>query len=143
MIFLMFLTSHRCRQWQSSNVRAAGISKCLVANATNIKKLNFEFKKPHSFNTIVIITVYMHVIGNKKTLTVYYRVSCAYKYSAHLNFTMIFGKKNFYFIFSRIISQELIFCKFIHHRSHLKPFLSYLPGFHVQCSGNISASFSM
>jgi hypothetical protein len=42
----------------------------------------------------------------------------------HLNFTMIFGKKNYYY-FSRIISQD--HCKFIHHKSHLKPFLSYLP----------------
>jgi hypothetical protein len=28
--------------------------------------------------------------------TVFYRVQCIYKYSAHLNFTMIFGKKNYF-----------------------------------------------
>ncbi len=50
--------------------------------------------------------------------TVFYRVQCAYEYSAHLNFTMIFGKKNFYFFknnFTRINH-----CKFIHHKRHLK-----------------------
>jgi hypothetical protein len=39
---------------------------------------------------------------------------------------MIFGKK-IYFYFSRIISKEIIHCKFIDHKSHLKPSLSYLP----------------
>jgi hypothetical protein len=32
-----------------------------------------------------------------------------------------------YFYFSRIISQELIIASFIHHKSHLKTLLSYLP----------------
>ncbi len=43
----------------------------------------------------------------------------------HLNFTMIFGKKIILFFknnFTRINP-----FKFIHHKSHLKPFLSYLP----------------
>jgi hypothetical protein len=58
--------------------------------------------------------------------TVFYLVQCTYEYSAHLNFTMIFWqKKNFLFFknnFTRINH-----CKFIHHKSHLKPFPSYLP----------------
>ncbi len=57
-----------------------------------------------------------------KINTVFYRVLCTYKYSIHLNYTMIFGKKNFKINFTRINH-----CKFIHHKSHLKPFLSYLP----------------
>ncbi len=36
-------------------------------------------------NIVILLTVHM----------VFYRVKCAYKYIAHLNFTMIFGKKNF------------------------------------------------
>ncbi len=47
------------------------------------------------------------------------------EYNAHLNFTMIFGKKMILFFknnFTRINH-----CKFIHHRSHHKTFLSYLP----------------
>jgi len=58
------------------------------------------------------------------TITVFYRVWCAFKYSAHLNFKMIFGRKKLFFKnnFTRINH-----CKLIHHRSHLKPFLSYLP----------------
>ncbi len=38
--------------------------------------------------------------------TVFYRVQCTCKYNAPLKFTMIFGKKN-YFYFSRLILQEL------------------------------------
>ncbi len=58
-------------------------------------------------------------------ITVFYQVYCSCEYSAHLNFTMTFGKKIFLFIknnFTRIIHSN-----FIHHKSHLKPFLSYLP----------------
>jgi hypothetical protein len=77
--------------------------------------------------------------------TVFYRVQCAYEYSAHLNFTMIFGKKNFYF--SKIISQELIIVslfiikKCIHHESHLKLFLSYLP--FIVCREYLSIIFNV
>ncbi len=46
-------------------------------------------------------------------------------YSAHLNFTMIFGRK--IFLFFKINFTRINYCKFIHHKSHLKPFLSYLP----------------
>ncbi len=58
------------------------------------------------------------------SVTISYRVSCAYKYSARLNFAMIFAKKSILFFknnFTRINN-----CKFIHHRSNLKPFFSYL-----------------
>ncbi len=36
---------------------------------------------------------------------------------------MIFGQNKF----SRKILQQINHCKFVHHKSHLKPFLSYLP----------------
>ncbi len=52
--------------------------------------------------------------------TVFYGVCCTYKFSAHLNLTMIFGKKSIF-----IFQKENY--KFIHHKSYLKPFLSYLP----------------
>ena len=51
---------------------------------------------------------------------------CAYKYSAHLNFTMIFCKKKYIFVFENNFTRNN-HCKFIHHKSHFKPFLSYLP----------------
>ncbi len=59
------------------------------------------------------------------SLTIFYRVLCVYTYSAHLNFTVIFGKKIFLFLknnFTRIND-----CQFFHHKSHLKPFLRYHP----------------
>jgi hypothetical protein len=57
--------------------------------------------------------------------TVFYRLQCACEYSVHLHFKMIFGKK--YFYFSWIILQELIHASLFIIKSHLKPFLSYLP----------------
>ncbi len=42
-------------------------------------------------------------------------------YSAHLNFKMILGKKN-YFLFFKNNFTKINHCKFIHHKSHLKPF---------------------
>ncbi len=56
-----------------------------------------------------------------RRITVLYRVYCAYEYSAHLNLQWFLAKKK-YFYLSRIHH-----CKFIHHKSHLIPFLSYLP----------------
>ncbi len=47
------------------------------------------------------------------------------EYHAHLNFTMIFGKK--LFLFFKNYFTRINHCKFIHHKSYLKPFLSYLP----------------
>ncbi len=48
------------------------------------------------------------------------------EYSVHLNFTMIFGKKIFFLFFKNNFTR-INHCKFIHHKSHLKPFFSYLP----------------
>jgi hypothetical protein len=42
----------------------------------------------------------------------------------HLNFTMIFSKKSI--LFSKNKFKRINYCKFIHHKSHLQPFLSYL-----------------
>ncbi len=44
----------------------------------------------------------------------------------HLNFTMIFGKKRLFLFFKNNFTR-INDCKFIHHESHVKPFLSYLP----------------
>ncbi len=41
----------------------------------------------------------------------------------HLNFTMIYGKN----LFMKNNFTRINHCKFIHHKSHLKPLLSYLP----------------
>jgi hypothetical protein len=70
--------------------------------------------------------------------TVFYRVSCAYKYSAHLNFTMVFAK-NKYFYFSRIVSKEIIIASLFIIKAILNPFSAT---FDVKCAWNISASFS-
>jgi hypothetical protein len=43
-----------------------------------------------------------------------------------MNFTMIFDKKN-YFLFFKNNFTKTNHCKFIHHKSHLKPFLSFVP----------------
>jgi hypothetical protein len=56
--------------------------------------------------------------------TIFYRV---YKYSAHLSFTMIWGKKN-YFYFSRIIQKELIIASLFIIKAILK---SFSATFHV------------
>ncbi len=64
--------------------------------------------------------------SESEMVTVFYLVLCAYKNGAHLNFTMIFWQKKYFYI-SRLISQEFNHCKFIHHKSHFEPFLSYLP----------------
>ncbi len=58
-------------------------------------------------------------------VTIFYRVYCAYKCSAHLNFTMIFHKKLFLFFKNNFKRNN--HRKFFHHKSYLKPFLSYLP----------------
>ena len=60
-----------------------------------------------------------------KLITVFYRVQCTYEYSKHLNFTMIFSKKLFLFVKNNFTG--INHCKFIHHKSHLKTFLSHLP----------------
>jgi len=58
----------------------------------------------------------MNILNKLKCLT--------YKYSAHLNFTMNFGKKVVLFFKNNFTRSN--YCKFIHHKGHLKPFLSYL-----------------
>jgi hypothetical protein len=47
------------------------------------------------------------------------------QYSAHLYFTMIFGK--LYFLFFKNNFTRINHCKFTNHKSYLKPFLGYLP----------------
>jgi hypothetical protein len=50
------------------------------------------------------------------------------EYSVHLNyeFHKDFWQKNI-FLFFKNNFPRINHCKFIHHKSHLKPFLSYLP----------------
>ncbi len=62
---------------------------------------------------------------SEKISTVFYQVYCTYKYSVHLNFTMILGKKLFLFFKNNF--KRINHCKLIHHKRYLKPFLSYLP----------------
>ncbi len=63
---------------------------------------------------------------NQQIVNVFYWVKCTNKYSAHLNFTMIFGKKSFFYC-SRIISKELIIASLFIIKAILSPCLSYLP----------------
>ncbi len=53
-------------------------------------------------------------------ITIFFRVQCTYKYSAHLNFTLMFGKKK-YFYFSRIISKEIIIASLFIIQAILNP----------------------
>jgi hypothetical protein len=100
-----------------SFVRFCGYCKALwrFKNHLDDSSPNGDFLAPNCFG---IISLKPGVVQ----YTVFYRVLCAYKYSAHLNFTMIFGKHFFKNNVTRINH-----CMFIHHKSHLKPFLSYLP----------------
>ncbi len=70
---------------------------------------------------------------NLKAQNIHIKTQILYfiKYNGHTSIVRTWisqwflAKKLFYF--SRIISQELNHCKSIHHKNHLKPFLSYLP----------------
>jgi hypothetical protein len=73
---------------------------------------------------IVILTCqtrYYRTMEETTLITVFYRVQCTYKYSAHLNFTLIFWQKN-YFCFSKIISKEIIIANLIVIKAILNPF---------------------
>ncbi len=79
------------------------------------------------FSTLEVAACHaMHLLHNIAIWpTVFCQVQCAYEYSAHLNFTMILGKKKFLFFknnFTRINH-----CKFIHRKSHQLCTLSHLP----------------
>ncbi len=54
----------------------------------------------------------------------YLKLQYFINYNSHLNFTMIFGQK-IIFIFKNNFKRNN-HCKFIHHKSYVKPFLSYL-----------------
>ncbi len=74
------------------------------------------------------LTVINKCVTNTAVLetTVFYWVNCAYKYSAHLNFTVIFGQKEIFLFFKNNLTR-INYCKFVQHKSHLKSSLSYLP----------------
>ncbi len=89
--------------------------------------------------SVIIVSVVAPIIGYDTTryllaqFVTYVSICVPYfiKYNvhtnirAHLNFTMIFDKK-YYFYLSRIISQELITAS-LFIITHLKPFVNYLP----------------
>jgi hypothetical protein len=54
-----------------------------------------------------------------------YNVHTSIVRKRYLNFTMIFGKKIFLFFKNNLT--RINHCKFVHHKSHLKPSLSSLP----------------
>ncbi len=62
----------------------------------DIQKDNVSIKLSFMLQLLNFILQYFQ-LSDKIACTVFYRVWCACKYSAHLNFTMIFG--NFLFIF--------------------------------------------
>ncbi len=77
---------------------------------------NSEFSKCKTWSSLL-----SYELGIYKFITVFYRVYCAYKYCVHLNFTMIFGKNFYFFIFHNYISQELIIASLFIIKTILNP----------------------
>ncbi len=88
---------------------------------------------PQLFFNNFQLTLFLPISFQFQTLAKFYllptllnRIKCAYKYSAHINFRIIFGK-TILFLFFKNKFTRINHCKFTHYRSHLKPFVSYLP----------------
>ncbi len=92
------------------------------------KQYMFSNKTINCSKGHILRVVYSRVSKCSNTYTLDYNILLSimtYKYSARLKFTLIFGKKLFLFFKNNITIINP--CKRIHHESHLKHFLSYLP----------------
>ncbi len=98
-----------------------------------IRKLQRKWSSQYSLCTVIykILSCYfkclyflipIHNLINEKTLS-----KSAHKSIVCTSNSQWFFAKKYFFLFSRIISQKLIIACLFFNKSHLKPFLSYLP----------------
>ena len=97
---------------------APAISAAMIRNF-HLTCINYMYLLPYNYIMIFVVLFCCKCVKSFMEYNVHTSIV------PHLYFTMTFVKK-IYFIFKNNFTR-INHCKSIHHKSHLKPFLNYLP----------------